>query len=428
MLYCNRSAAQLKAGNHEQAVNDAKRSAKIDGTYAKAYARLGHAYHAKGSLIPAAQAFKKAMILEPKNKAFKSNLDALEKVKQHARSNISNMFYVVFPVAVIIRLVSSMKPDTSSLPSRFLGVPSNELGLSDWYLFQVAYRYGSEDASFGMFNTWYPISEELATLTRRYLVSVLGVSNFACWGVCHMAVPRDWHAMRTVSMVSWRGLLGGHLYTMLTSAFCNPTIAELVCNQAITLLVIDDTLIAKVAFDNLLVVYLLGAFCYSVLMAMWCRNKPADQAAFSGTSGGLDAVMAYHTVVAPKYQLEVVGGMMSPTPAQLFLCLLAFDLFSQGERPADKATNKATATAIAATPNTQNGSRSSTSSSSSTSNNISSNSSNNSSNSSSNSRSLSRMAHAWSFMAGLLCAAMFERRTLSQAAVNVMISMGGSLY
>lgn len=41
IFYCNRAAAHSRLNNYQQAIADAKRALKIDGTYCKAYARLG---------------------------------------------------------------------------------------------------------------------------------------------------------------------------------------------------------------------------------------------------------------------------------------------------------------------------------------------------------------------------------------------------
>lgn len=58
----------LKEGNVGEAIKSLKEVVKIDPDFPKAYSELGRAYHKKGMLPQAREAYKKALVLDPSDK------------------------------------------------------------------------------------------------------------------------------------------------------------------------------------------------------------------------------------------------------------------------------------------------------------------------------------------------------------------------
>ena len=64
--------------NHYAAVEDCKRAIDMDPNYGKAYGRMGLAYSLVEKHKEAIECFKKAILLEPDNESYKSNLKSVE--------------------------------------------------------------------------------------------------------------------------------------------------------------------------------------------------------------------------------------------------------------------------------------------------------------------------------------------------------------
>lgn len=81
ILYSNRSLARLHMNQVDKALEDAQQATKLDPKYVKGFWRLGSAYAAKEDWRDAIEAFKDAVIIEPKNKAFLKEIERCEKMK-----------------------------------------------------------------------------------------------------------------------------------------------------------------------------------------------------------------------------------------------------------------------------------------------------------------------------------------------------------
>ncbi|KAJ2780981.1 Small glutamine-rich tetratricopeptide repeat-containing protein 2 [Coemansia javaensis] len=82
VFYGNRAAAYSQTGEHQKAVDDAKKALEIDPAYSKGYSRLGLAYFGLGSYKEAADAYEKGLELDPANPSMLKSLE-------HARAKIA---------------------------------------------------------------------------------------------------------------------------------------------------------------------------------------------------------------------------------------------------------------------------------------------------------------------------------------------------
>ncbi|KAM8828607.1 small glutamine-rich tetratricopeptide repeat-containing protein beta isoform 1-T4 [Spinachia spinachia] len=89
VYYCNRAAAHSKLGNYTEATGDCERAIGIDPTYSKAYGRMGLALTATNKYPDAIAYFKKALVLDPENDTYKSNLKIAEQKQKEATSPVS---------------------------------------------------------------------------------------------------------------------------------------------------------------------------------------------------------------------------------------------------------------------------------------------------------------------------------------------------
>ncbi|ORX44959.1 TPR-like protein [Hesseltinella vesiculosa] len=83
--YFNSAAAYSQQGDHQKAVDDAKKAAEIDPSYSKAYSRMGHAYFCLEKYDEAVTAYEKGLELDPNNQTIKSSL-ATAKAKADRQS------------------------------------------------------------------------------------------------------------------------------------------------------------------------------------------------------------------------------------------------------------------------------------------------------------------------------------------------------
>ncbi|KAI9544919.1 hypothetical protein NQZ68_040792 [Dissostichus eleginoides] len=84
VYYCNRAAAHSKLGNYTEATGDCERAIGIDPTYSKAYGRMGHEQVSRGNLL-----LQEALVLDPDNDTYKSNLKIAEQKQKEASSPIA---------------------------------------------------------------------------------------------------------------------------------------------------------------------------------------------------------------------------------------------------------------------------------------------------------------------------------------------------
>ena len=92
IVLANRSAAFLKLGDHEKALNDATKAQNLNPTYVKGIFRRGLALHAMGRYQEAIEALAAAYKLEPKNKQIKEALQFAEvRMTQEMRKRMGEL-------------------------------------------------------------------------------------------------------------------------------------------------------------------------------------------------------------------------------------------------------------------------------------------------------------------------------------------------
>eukprot|EP00548_Thalassiothrix_antarctica_P007242 CAMPEP_0194132618 /NCGR_PEP_ID=MMETSP0152-20130528/3040_1 /TAXON_ID=1049557 /ORGANISM="Thalassiothrix antarctica, Strain L6-D1" /LENGTH=543 /DNA_ID=CAMNT_0038827727 /DNA_START=49 /DNA_END=1680 /DNA_ORIENTATION=+ len=91
IIFSNRSAAFLKLGAHEKALDDGIKAEKLNPTYVKGVFRKGLALHAMGRYQEAIQALAAANKVEPKNKQIKQALQFAEvRMTQETRKRMNS--------------------------------------------------------------------------------------------------------------------------------------------------------------------------------------------------------------------------------------------------------------------------------------------------------------------------------------------------
>jgi hypothetical protein len=92
IVLANRSAAFLKLGDHEKALNDASKAQNLNPAYVKGIFRRGLALHAMGRYQEAIEALAAAYKLEPKNKQIKEALQFAEvRMTQEMRKRMGEL-------------------------------------------------------------------------------------------------------------------------------------------------------------------------------------------------------------------------------------------------------------------------------------------------------------------------------------------------
>uniref|UniRef100_A0A3B5M9R7 Uncharacterized protein n=1 Tax=Xiphophorus couchianus TaxID=32473 RepID=A0A3B5M9R7_9TELE len=136
VYYCNRAAAHSKLGNYTEVTGDCERAIGIDPTYSKAYGRMGLALTAMNQYPEAISYFKKALVLDPENDTYKSNLKIAEQKHKEASSPIAaglgfdmasliNNPAFISMVRLLVTLMSGMMSNAVRGPAAGVG------GLSD---------------------------------------------------------------------------------------------------------------------------------------------------------------------------------------------------------------------------------------------------------------------------------------------------------
>lgn len=114
VLFSNRSAAQALLKNFGQALSDAKECVKVNPSWAKGYNRVGSAEFGLGNLEEAADAYQKALELDPSNAMAKEGLDAVGQALAHRNSQPDMGLGAIFSDP---NLISNLKnnPKTAKL-------------------------------------------------------------------------------------------------------------------------------------------------------------------------------------------------------------------------------------------------------------------------------------------------------------------------
>lgn len=103
IFYCNRAAAWIRLGDHEQAISDSNLSLRYNPRYSKAFVRLGDAYFRMENFKEAADAYQKAIAIEPDNEDYKNkstmamqrNLAKLQSSAGPPNTQTDNLFNVM---------------------------------------------------------------------------------------------------------------------------------------------------------------------------------------------------------------------------------------------------------------------------------------------------------------------------------------------
>lgn len=91
MLHSNRSAAYAKAGNYEQALEDAEKTVSLKPDWGKGYSRKGSALAYLGRYDASIKAYETGLQLDPTNAQLKSGLEEVCAQKQAAAANPFNV-------------------------------------------------------------------------------------------------------------------------------------------------------------------------------------------------------------------------------------------------------------------------------------------------------------------------------------------------
>lgn len=88
IFYCNRAAAFIRLNNFDRAIADSNLSLRYNPRYSKAFVRLGDAYFRLDKFKEAADAYQKALEIEPENEDYKTkSAMAMQRSLQSLQSN-----------------------------------------------------------------------------------------------------------------------------------------------------------------------------------------------------------------------------------------------------------------------------------------------------------------------------------------------------
>ncbi|CAI5443324.1 unnamed protein product [Caenorhabditis angaria] len=83
VYFCNRAAAYCRLEQYDLAIQDCRTALALDSNYSKAWGRMGLAFSCQNRYEQAAEAYKKALELDPNQESYKNNLKIAEdKVKE----------------------------------------------------------------------------------------------------------------------------------------------------------------------------------------------------------------------------------------------------------------------------------------------------------------------------------------------------------
>lgn len=83
VYFCNRAAAYCRLEQYDLAIQDCRTALALDSNYSKAWGRMGLAFSCQNRYEQAAEAYKKALEIEPNQESYKNNLKIAEdKIKE----------------------------------------------------------------------------------------------------------------------------------------------------------------------------------------------------------------------------------------------------------------------------------------------------------------------------------------------------------
>ncbi|CAI2332302.1 unnamed protein product [Caenorhabditis sp. 36 PRJEB53466] len=83
VYFCNRAAAYCRLEQYDLAIQDCRTALALDAGYSKAWGRMGLAFSCQSRYEQAAEAYKKALELDPNQESYKNNLKIAEdKIKE----------------------------------------------------------------------------------------------------------------------------------------------------------------------------------------------------------------------------------------------------------------------------------------------------------------------------------------------------------
>ncbi|EGT52657.1 CBN-SGT-1 protein [Caenorhabditis brenneri] len=83
VYFCNRAAAYCRLEQYDLAIQDCRTALALDSSYSKAWGRMGLAFSCQNRYQQAAEAYKKALEIEPNQESYKNNLKIAEdKIKE----------------------------------------------------------------------------------------------------------------------------------------------------------------------------------------------------------------------------------------------------------------------------------------------------------------------------------------------------------
>ncbi|CAB3404378.1 unnamed protein product [Caenorhabditis bovis] len=90
VYFCNRAAAYCRLEQYDLAIQDCRTALALDSGYSKAWGRMGLAFSCQNRYEQAAEAYKKALELDPNQESYKNNLKIAEdKVKELEQARAS---------------------------------------------------------------------------------------------------------------------------------------------------------------------------------------------------------------------------------------------------------------------------------------------------------------------------------------------------
>ncbi|EFO91456.1 CRE-SGT-1 protein [Caenorhabditis remanei] len=146
VYFCNRAAAYCRLEQYDLAIQDCRTALALDPTYSKAWGRMGLAYSCQNRYEHAAEAYKKALELEPHQESYKNNLkiaeDKLKELESSRPAQAAN------PLAGLFGAMGGGGPGLGGMP----GMPNMGNLLNEPGLMQAASQMMNDPGLADMFN------------------------------------------------------------------------------------------------------------------------------------------------------------------------------------------------------------------------------------------------------------------------------------